>query len=277
MPSRTYAQIDCSLTGSKKLRGLSSHKTRWAYLCAHLSDFATYTGLFQYPRHMWAHDAQLSPDELDEAITELVETGLLQFDQEEDFVRIVGWFHKRSGPDNRNRAFSVMMDLWGLESLPAEMLCSAAAELAVASIKRSLKWKPESGDREKLYDDLQSFLAELFQSHDERFLSCLAAEMQTSSSTVAKEIGAIFPPVMLLREEPFRNPSETLAKHETRRDEDETKTKRNEKKDETPVGEVHSDNRTTEPIQISEMLRRAGMPSPSALQSDLAQKARAGG
>lgn len=228
MPSRTYAQIECSLTSSKKLRGVSSHKTRWAYVCAHLSDFGTYTGLFQYPRHMWAHDAQLASDELDSAIEELVTAKLIQFDPDEDFIRIVGWFQKRSGPDNRNRAFSVMMDLSGLEALPVDMLCSAAAELTVASVKRSLKWKPESGDREKLYADLHSFLAELFHSHEEHLLPCLAAEMRAASSTVAKEIGAIFPPILLFREKPLPNPSKSLAKHETK-----TRRRQNEMKKKT--------------------------------------------
>ena len=133
MSSRTYAQIECSLKGSKRVRKLSSHKAKWAYLCAHLSDFCTYTGVFRYPLPVWAHDAQLNVSELETAIAELSEAGLIDHDPEEGFVRIAGWFHKRSGPDNPNRVDSIIADLGSLEDIPDSMHCVAVAELAVVS------------------------------------------------------------------------------------------------------------------------------------------------
>lgn len=228
MPARPYAQIDCSLTGSRKIRGLNSHKARWAYICAHLSDFASYSGVFTYPRHMWAHDAQLTPAALDDAIADLVDAGLIEFDDGDDFVRIVGWLHKRSGPENRNRVVSVISDLAGREDIPSAMLCASAAELVVASLKRARSWRDGSPDRGKLYEDLRSFVAETYADHDEVLLRCLREELDGASTWLTAEIGAFFPALSLFPSEPLANPSETLSKHETKtkRDEDETKTKK---------------------------------------------------
>lgn len=278
MPGRTFAQIECSLTGSRRMRGLSDHKTRWAYMCAHLSDFATYSGMFRYPRHMWAHDAVLTMEELDAAIAELVEAGLIQFDPDEEIVRIVGWFHKQSGPDNRNRVVSVIGDFSAGEDYPPDMFCNAVAELAVASIKRALKWKENSTARDQLVADLRTFLADVFSDYGDELLACLRAELEGTPGSVQTEIGAIFPPVLLCEAEPFPNPSDTVAEHETktRRDLDETKTQTKTRQDEDVflrVSKLRNDH-PSEPIPISEALRNREGPSPSALNSKMARAAR---
>jgi len=278
MPGRLFAQIECSLTGSRRMRSLSDHKTRWAYICAHLSDFATYSGMFRYPRHMWAHDALLTMEELDAAISELVEVGLIQFDPDEEIVRIVGWFYKHSGPDNRNRVVSVISDLSAGEDYPSGMFCSAAAELAVASVRRALKWKEDSKSREQLFDDLRAFLADVFTDYSDEFSAHLKAELEVSAGSIRAEIGAIFPPILLSEEEPFPNPSETLAEHETktRRYEDKTKTQTKTKLDEdffSRASNLRIDH-PSEPIPISDALRKRDGPSPSALNSKMSRAAR---
>lgn len=117
---------------------------------AHLSDYCTYTGLFRYPLPMWAHDAQIDVPELENAIAEMVEAGLIDYDPDEHFIRLVGWFHKRSGPDNPNRVDSVIADLCSFDDIESSMFCKAASELAVASIKRSLRWKQDAPGRVQL-------------------------------------------------------------------------------------------------------------------------------
>lgn len=196
MTSRTYAQIECSLKSSKKFRGLSNHKTKWAYMCAHLSDYCTFTGLFRYPLHVWAHDAELSQSELSDAIWELVSAGLIDHDPEEEFVRIIGWFHKRTGPDNPNAADSVVRDLSGFDGVDPAMYCKAVSELATAAVRRSLRWTDKS--RAQLYDSLKQFLPEVYQDHRDSFLSILLDELKASPEAVGGELRAIFPPLSVL-------------------------------------------------------------------------------
>ncbi|MEP1352705.1 MAG: hypothetical protein ABJX32_19450 [Tateyamaria sp.] len=200
MTSRTYAQIDCSLKGSKKIRGLSSHAARWAYVCAHLSDYCTYVGLFQYPLHVWAHDAQLDVSELEDCVAELVDAGLIEYDKQESFVRIVGFFNKRSGPDNPNRVDGVISDLSSFDDIEPAIYCRTVSELAVASVRRSLRWPTEGSGRTQLHASLNQFLAEVYQDYGDLFLALLNAELNKASATVGTEIKAIFPPLLLSKD-----------------------------------------------------------------------------
>lgn len=222
MPSRTYAQISCSLKGSKKIRGLSSHKTRWAYTCVHLSDYCTYTGLFRYPQHVWAHDAQMTLEEISDSISELTESGLIEFDTEDDFIRIVGWFHKRSGPDNPNRVESIINDLSGMDDVDPVMFCNSVAELTASSVKRSLRWERDGIAQAKLYGSLKQFLSEVFQDHGDQFLSAMNDDLAGMSSTVGTEIRAIFPPPRSVGFEGFGKgyPNPSGTRDETRRKRD---------------------------------------------------------
>ena len=127
MTGRTYAQNECFLTGSKRVRRLSDNSVRWAYVSVHLSSFCTYTGLFKYPPEIWAHDAQLSSGQLASAISEMVAVGLIDHDPQEGYVRIAGWFDKRSGPDNPNRVDSVISDLSLMDDMGPTMFCRAAS------------------------------------------------------------------------------------------------------------------------------------------------------
>lgn len=198
-------------------------------MCAHLSSFCTYTGLFKYPPEIWAHDAQVSPEQLDAAILDLVENGLIEHDPEEDYVRLVGWFHKRSGPDNPNRVDSVISDLSAMDDVDPAMFCKAASELAAASVKRSLRWKKDAPGRGQLYGNLKQFLSEVYQDHGADFLVVLNEELDHGPATVRTEIMSLLPFLAIQAGEPLDNPSgrvpPTLAEHETRRDVDETKTK----------------------------------------------------
>lgn len=278
MVARTYAQIECSLTGSKRVRQLSEHAQRWAYVCAHLSSFCTYTGLFRYPPEIWAHDAQLSYEELDAAISELVTVGLIEHDAQEDYVRLVGWFHKRSGPDNPNRVDSVISDLSTMDDMDPLMYCRAASELATASVKRSLRWKADAPGRNQLYESLKRFLSEVYQDHGDAFLSCLNEELSTNPASVHTEITALLPVLSIQMGEPLGKGSgrvtPTLAEHETRRDVDETKTKR--EKDETKTAQISQfENRqASECLATTDLLRNGPSPSRSALNSPIAIAAR---
>ena len=171
-------------------------------MCVHLSDYCTYTGLFRYPLPMWAHDAQMDLSALEKAISELTKVGLIDFDPEEHFVRIVGWFHKRSGPDNPNRVDSVIADLYGMDCIDDEMFCRAAAELAVASVKRSLRWKADAPGRAQLYESLRGYMSEVYQDHGDIFLGHLNSELSNTPATVALEIRAIFPVLAVLATQP---------------------------------------------------------------------------
>lgn len=280
MVSRTYAQIECSLTGSKRIRQLSGHSAKWAYVCAHLSSFCTYTGLFKYPPEIWAHDAQMSREELGSAISEMVKAGLIEHDPQEDYVRIIGWFHKRSGPDNPNRVDSVISDLSRMDDIGPQMYCRVASELAVASVKRSLRWKADAPGWERLYGSLKQFLSEVYQDYGTAFLSILKLELDKGPMTVCAEISALMPVLAIQMDEGLSKGSgrvtPTLSEHETRRNVNETNTK--QKKDETETTHFPKLEfpQSDADIERSEGLRKGQCPTKAAFNSAMSIAARRG-
>ncbi len=98
MSGKTFAQINCSLLRSKRLRDCN-HAERWAYVSAHLTPMGNFTGLFTYPQVMWAQDAAVSVDDIASIAARLSELGLIEYDADEELLRIVG-LHRQRPPEN---------------------------------------------------------------------------------------------------------------------------------------------------------------------------------
>ena len=188
MTGRNYAQINCSLTRSKKLAALQDHKHKWAYLCAHLSDFGNFLGLFRYPMTAWCDDAGLSRDELTGAISEMQSVGLIDYDHDEEIVRIVSWYHKKNCPENASRMIGHIGDYLVCEIENADMLLASVAEFIVGSVQRSRSWKTSSPDLQKMRDAFAEFCRQLYQEYDEQFLSALSWELDLAAKSIRGEV-----------------------------------------------------------------------------------------
>jgi hypothetical protein len=230
MTGRTFAQINCSLLRSRKMQTLG-HAERWAYLCVHLTPLSSFTGVFTYPTVLWARDAKLSDDGLHEVAARLVDANLIEWEAEEELVRIVG-FHRQRPPENASRSQSLIADFELLlrdNDTARGILLRSAAEFAVAAIVRAQAWKPESPDMPRLRDTLGRFLRATFQEDGAPFLDALAAEAEVSSKAARQELGALLPPLLMHRRDtvapPCREGAGTRDVDETRRiqnlDEDE--------------------------------------------------------
>ena len=221
--SRTYAQIDCSLLHSRKYRRLN-HLQKSAYTSAHLSLLGNFIGIFRYPKASWAYDADISHEEMDEAISAMQQVGLIQYDEDEGFVRIVDWFFKKNAPDNASTMIRMVKDFAELEA-PDAIFLASAAEFAVGSIKRALRWKPDSPDWPKLREAFKLFLKNIQGGFEDDFLQELKTCLEGQSNAVRAEISALLPTLPFYLEARCPHPVATVAAHETKRDVDETKTK----------------------------------------------------
>ena len=195
MAARTFAQINCSLLKSRKMRGLT-HAERWAYVCVHLTPLSSFTGVFNYPFVMWRADANLTEDELESAIARLEAAGLIEWDANEELVRIVG-FHRQRPPENASRSMSLAVDFSDMmlcEDSSLGIVLRAAAEFAVAAIERSRNWKPDSGEIPKLRQTIGSFLRAAYQEHDEALLEALAGEVEAASKSARAEVSSLLQP-----------------------------------------------------------------------------------
>jgi len=214
---KPFAQIDTSLLYSQKMRQLN-HQEKWAYICAHLSPNGGYLGTFRYPISMWAEDADLSPTELKKAISKLEEVGLITFDPEESYVRIIAWFMKKNAPENASRMASLAADFSVIDA-PDSMVISSAAEFAVGAIKRAQRWKSESSEWQKLRNVFKPFLKTMRQNYEDDFHQALVDQLKGQNRAIKTELCALMPSLQYYLEAPCPHP----AQHETKRHETDTK------------------------------------------------------
>jgi len=266
MAARTYSQVNASLIRSRKIRGLC-HKARWAWLCALLK--ADYAGFVEYPIELWAMDAELSAAELQEALTALVEAGLLEWSEDQETARVTG-FIKQRPPENASAAQRLGVDLadrmYGAEGDLEPMLLAASAEFSVAAITRSLRWKDDSPDRPKVRQNIGEFLRHTAQDFEEDFLDAVLAELRGAGRPTRTEIEGLLPTLSLHRRDTVStrspHPADTRDVDETRRRQD-----KNKYGDENLNGansEIREDGWETAQVEAEGRLRNEAEPTGGA-------------
>lgn len=211
MAARTFAQINCSLLRSRKLQGVS-HEARWVYLCTHLSQLSSFTGVFSYPAVLWERDADLQGEDFDAAMNELVAANLLEWSAEEELVRVVGC-HRQRPPQNASWCVNLVADFDGLLSSYDDtgIILRAAAEFSVSSVARSITWKPDSPEIPKLRETIGRFLRATCQDHEEAFLEALTVEADGANKAVAREFDALLPSLSMYRRDTVQTPCRDRA------------------------------------------------------------------
>lgn len=195
MAGRWFAQIDCSLLQSKKFTDLSGAAPKFAYICVHLSVFGNYSGIYQYPISAFAHDVGVNEIELKAIILELTNSQLIEYDYDEEIVRIVGWHRQVTGSANASMARSRISD-YRREKIPfGPMLFRSIAEFSAAVVKSSLDWNPEKNESIKLREKLGPFLREIFEEAGSELLDAISAETRSQSSATARELTGLLPPL----------------------------------------------------------------------------------
>ncbi|MCI2399284.1 hypothetical protein [Aliiroseovarius subalbicans] len=214
MALKKFAQINCSILRSKKMADCN-HEERWAYLCAHLTPIGSYTGIFHYPLVLWAQDAGTAVDELHGVVNRLCEAGLVEYDHDEELLRIVG-LHRQRPPENASRLVSMLGDLSNMETdsgSVARIWMNGVAELSVAAVKRAQSWIPDSAEWPKLREPLKAFLRQSYQEYADDFLEPFAAELKHAGKAGRAELVSIFPLLTELDRAPCRHPADTVAAH----------------------------------------------------------------
>lgn len=205
MTARRFAQLDCTLASSKKIRRLKNGSHKWAYLCAHLSPIGSFRGIFRYPLSVFADDAQMTSDELKIAIDDLVACNLIEYDCDEELIRIVGWFRKKNGPENSSFAIGMITDFANRPHPNVGMELNSFAEFSIAVLHRSLNWKPES--QTVLRERLRTQLEFTYQFHGQMLLDALAIEIEGFGRKIERELGSLLPSFTEHRVDTLSTPS----------------------------------------------------------------------
>jgi hypothetical protein len=275
MAGRKFAMISSGLLQSKKVRALKNNDARWAYLCIHFSELSNYQGFFRYQKSSWASDAFVSVKKLNEIILDLETNNLIEYDHDEELVRVIAWFYKANAPANASVMGGHIRDYQRQEPDSTFMFLRSVSEFTVGSIRHAQGWKPESPEWPKLRAAFGPFLEYLFREYGSDLLKSLQTEISKFGKVVEVEIHSIFPTIANWRDKTLEHRVHTVYTHDTETTRDQNL---NEKKelDYKPDFEVCSDAAEKPPqSSIPESLnaRSSAKPKPSTMASRLAREA----
>lgn len=193
MAGKTYAQIGCGIAHSKKVRALASDTSRWLYICIHTSPMAGWAGMFSYPRAIMAHDIDTDVKTLDGHLEDLRAAGLIEYDNDEEYIRLTGWHRKHNGISNASQCAGRISDFESGQIPDTEMRLQCVAEFCFGALERALKWKDDSADRPRLMEAIRTFLSREYLDQGDDLLAALATESALSSRAAQREMRVIFP------------------------------------------------------------------------------------
>ena len=194
----------------------------------HCSKFSNYIGLFRYPVDIWSYDACVKPIEIEAAILELRKSNLIEYDADQQTIRLVGWFYSLDAPDNGNQMKGHIKSFQGITFCPPEIFCCAAAEFTVSSFIQTSNWEATSPEHKKAYDAFRSFLKTQFFKYGDDFNTILMNEINSRGKIAYGSIQACYqmlPSDGLQTVEPFRKGFDTVSKQEKKGEENKSKNK----------------------------------------------------
>lgn len=216
------------------------HRARWAWLSAHLR--ADFLGLVEYPISLWSADAEINQANMSPIVEALVKARLIDWSPDYDMVRIIG-FIKQRPPANASVAKGLCQDLidmlYDADGDLEAMLLATSAELAVASIARSLRW---ANDRARFRDEIGEFLRGTEADFGERFMDALLQELEGAARPTQSEMEALLPTLSLHRQNTVSAQSQH---HADTQDVDETRHRQDENRNENKNEDLYGVNRPT--------------------------------
>lgn len=157
-----FTMLSTDLRREPRWRLLADHPTaRLIYLSLMTSSMVSYTGFFHLPLPIFSYEAMMPDDKLRIGLTVLCKTGLVEFDEASEIIRIDEWFNERRTPQNRNQLKSSIKS-YARPHLPRnEVMARSVADLSFAVIKKSREFGVNAKNPEASHRHRGQYIAEL--------------------------------------------------------------------------------------------------------------------
>jgi hypothetical protein len=204
------------------------------------SSLVSYTGFFHLAVPVFSYESMIPQDKLQIGLSALEKSGMIEFDEVAEIVRIDGWFNERRTPENRNYLKASIVSYAQVHLPRNEMMARSVAELTLATLKKSRTLgsnskKPEASHRHRvnyvgevltfleqgLHDiaGLETALNEVFSGSDPRLrvyaqeITDVLPSLRLGQSTVLPALPESSRPEQTkpTLSKPFPNPRETLS------------------------------------------------------------------
>ena len=138
---RRFTKVSPALWNSPRFKGLASDEARLAYVYMVTCPHQNLTGCFWLPDGYACNDLQWGVEQYQNARAELQLSGLIQFNQDEEFIWIERWF-QHNPPMNNSHLTGVQNEI---ENIPCERL----REACIQSLEVVLKAKEAKKQKDK--------------------------------------------------------------------------------------------------------------------------------
>jgi hypothetical protein len=279
MTGRKFAIVNCSHFESPKLDILSSNDVRMVLFVAHCSRQNNAIGLFHFPLELWVKLARVELDTLKEAISELREAGLIEYDFDRNLVSILGWFQNK--PPNNPKEASGIISVFREQLDTSPMMVRQIAEFCAILAMKMKRWSENnSDDFRRLVWRLSVFMCEAEEDSDDQlthqivqYLTSLPPSYRNAVKSLGVKYDLPYPSLTIsnqkwLEQGPQDKPLETVSiQREERREKE-----KNRKEKGKPVG--LGDGQPSRTNEVTKPIGELVAPYVRTKESLLAQKAR---
>jgi len=191
MANKDFVMIETALLRRKGFRSLDTCSERNAYLTATLSTQANYIGVFRYPLEWFASESKIHKEDLVPIVRRLEDVGLIEYDEEEENLRLRDWFYTSNIRTSANTVKRAARDFLKSEVPRIASVSRATAEFVVASLKGVSGYGRESDHGPKVIEVLRDFLCRAVNDFPELEASLLA-EMEQHGAGVKLGFDEVF-------------------------------------------------------------------------------------
>lgn len=114
---------------------------RLAYLSFMTTKLNQYIGLFQLPLPIYVYDAMMPEPRLRRALATLHKSGIIEFDDASEVVRIDGWFDERRTPNNAKYLKATIKNFDQANLPRGKIMARSVAELTLAVLEKARTFK----------------------------------------------------------------------------------------------------------------------------------------
>lgn len=193
MSKVSFTMVKSDIHNDPKIRSLPKNDVaRLAYFVMTTSPSTTYTGCFFYPiEHLCSHSG-IDREIATSSMERLVGVGLVEYDHQTEFVRLVGWFYKFFVPANADHLSKVVKSFLR-DPLPRNaMSARAVSEFIVGSLVKAKSFDRNKPHTANYYAHLQTCVTDAEILYPD-LLAAIRAEIVLNAPEVRDDFAILHP------------------------------------------------------------------------------------
>lgn len=195
MAGRRFGQVRQSMFGSKKVRALPDDGCRYAFVYLISCGHGNAVGYYRLPPDYMAADLDTTADEARRRIGEMCKVGLIDYDDDEQLVRVRNWWSDDGQGDIASYKALMGASRAALD-IPRGCIfrASVAVELVAAALLKCDEWSTDASKKDSISTRLQiieQLILRIKTDHPEQLKAAILELKPDRSERFIKYLGEI--------------------------------------------------------------------------------------